>query len=252
MERMLYDIDDIALITGLSRGDILHEIERGMFPPSVKISYGYGTHLFYHEALAAWDPAFCLHKLAGSGLATHIVYFIRCERFIKIGITNNLEKRMAALQGSNPFPLKLLHWMRYYSSLEEMLFQEFDDFRVRPNNEWFRDSDKIREFIRQSEAALNAKVERKFNRGKFIQGGEFYVPDPPMPKLPAVDQILTDIYGVAALLSVDIRTVRSMSASGKLPKPGRLGSSLRWNIRDLRAWLDAGCPPCGDAVTANI
>jgi predicted DNA-binding transcriptional regulator AlpA len=49
--------------------------------------------------------------------------------------------------------------------------------------------------------------------------------------------------GVASLLSVGLRTVRTWDAAGKLPRPSRIGSKVLWNVSELREWLAAGCPP---------
>lgn len=47
---------------------------------------------------------------------------------------------------------------------------------------------------------------------------------------------------VAKLFSISERHVWSLHATGRLPRPIRLGRSVRWNLSDLIAWRDAGCP----------
>lgn len=47
---------------------------------------------------------------------------------------------------------------------------------------------------------------------------------------------------VANLLSISERHVWALDSSGRLPRPNRLGRSVRWNITELRDWQDAGCP----------
>lgn len=47
---------------------------------------------------------------------------------------------------------------------------------------------------------------------------------------------------VAKLLGVSLRHVWALLAEGQLPRPVRLGRSVRWNIDELRAWLAAGAP----------
>jgi predicted DNA-binding transcriptional regulator AlpA len=44
-------------------------------------------------------------------------------------------------------------------------------------------------------------------------------------------------------LTVSERHVRSLNATGQLPRPIRLGRRKLWNVRELQAWLDAGSPP---------
>lgn len=47
---------------------------------------------------------------------------------------------------------------------------------------------------------------------------------------------------VAKLLGVSVRHVWALLADGHLPRPVRLGRSVRWNLDELRAWLAAGAP----------
>ena len=56
--------------------------------------------------------------------------------------------------------------------------------------------------------------------------------------------ILTyDARQLAKVLSVSLRHIRRMDASGRLPKAVRLGRSKRWLVDTIRTWLLAGCPP---------
>ena len=52
--------------------------------------------------------------------------------------------------------------------------------------------------------------------------------------LPAVE--------VAKLLGISERHLWALNSSGRLPRPVRLGRAVRWNLAELRAWLDASCP----------
>lgn len=47
---------------------------------------------------------------------------------------------------------------------------------------------------------------------------------------------------VAKLLSFGERTIFRMSDAGKMPPPLKIGGSVRWSRRALRAWIDDGCP----------
>lgn len=44
------------------------------------------------------------------------------------------------------------------------------------------------------------------------------------------------------LLGLGLRTVRSMDSAGRLPRPIRLGGSVRWRLDEIEAWLAAGAP----------
>jgi excisionase family DNA binding protein len=47
---------------------------------------------------------------------------------------------------------------------------------------------------------------------------------------------------VAERLGVHVRTVHRLKSVGKLPAPIRFAGSVRWRLRDLLDWIDAGCP----------
>lgn len=48
---------------------------------------------------------------------------------------------------------------------------------------------------------------------------------------------------LAELLSLSVRTIRTMDTAGKLPKPVRLnGRAVRWVVSEVEAWLRAGAP----------
>jgi len=51
-----------------------------------------------------------------------------------------------------------------------------------------------------------------------------------------------DTRELAELLHVSKRHLERMDASGRLPKPIRLGRAKRWLTSELEAWLEAGCP----------
>ena len=50
---------------------------------------------------------------------------------------------------------------------------------------------------------------------------------------------------LARLLNVSPRHLATLNATGRLPRPIRLGRSVRWGRDELREWLSAGCP-CRD------
>jgi excisionase family DNA binding protein len=46
----------------------------------------------------------------------------------------------------------------------------------------------------------------------------------------------------AKLLKVSQNTVVSLCKEEKIPKPFRIGRSVRFRYEELRAWANAGCP----------
>lgn len=47
----------------------------------------------------------------------------------------------------------------------------------------------------------------------------------------------------AKLLGISERHLWALSTSARLPRPIRLGRSVRWNRAELQEWLAAGAPP---------
>lgn len=62
------------------------------------------------------------------------------------------------------------------------------------------------------------------------------------PDTAAGAPLVADAKRLAALLGMGLRTIRSMDAAGKLPKPVRISGRVCWRIDEIRAWLDAGAP----------
>ena len=52
---------------------------------------------------------------------------------------------------------------------------------------------------------------------------------------------------VAARLGVSTRQVWKLASGGRIPKPVRLAGSVRWNERQLTAFIDGGCAMEGEA-----
>jgi len=52
---------------------------------------------------------------------------------------------------------------------------------------------------------------------------------------------------LARRLNCSTRTIYRLAASGRMPKPVRLGALVRWRRSTIDAWIDAGCPQsqCG-------
>ena len=54
--------------------------------------------------------------------------------------------------------------------------------------------------------------------------------------------LAVDAAELAKLLNVSLRHVNALNASGRLPRPIRLGRSVRWPRAELVAWIAAGAP----------
>lgn len=55
--------------------------------------------------------------------------------------------------------------------------------------------------------------------------------------------LLVDVNEAARLLSVSRTTIFKLINADQFLPPIRLGRALRWNFRELEAWVDANCPP---------
>jgi excisionase family DNA binding protein len=62
-------------------------------------------------------------------------------------------------------------------------------------------------------------------------------------KSPEDKGLLIDSRHAAKLLGIGERTLWRMWKSGKIPKPIRIGQSIRFSYEELQAWVNAGGPP---------
>jgi predicted DNA-binding transcriptional regulator AlpA len=61
----------------------------------------------------------------------------------------------------------------------------------------------------------------------------------------SVAPLAWDVRGLADALAVSVATVWRLHSAGRLPRPVRIGRSVRWPVADVRAWLAAGAPDRG-------
>ncbi len=57
---------------------------------------------------------------------------------------------------------------------------------------------------------------------------------------------LLSVDTLAQLLELSTRQVRRLDVTGKVPKPFKIGRSVRWRRSEILAWLEAGMPERGD------
>ena len=61
--------------------------------------------------------------------------------------------------------------------------------------------------------------------------------------------LMLTVRGVATLLVCSPRTVYRLVDSGRIPRPIRLGSMVRWQREPFQRWIDNGClPPMEDSA----
>jgi excisionase family DNA binding protein len=64
---------------------------------------------------------------------------------------------------------------------------------------------------------------------------------------PSTGTALLSVRDVAELLKVSPRTVRRMSDAGRMPRPLRISSLVRWDRESLLLWIAEGCKPVRSA-----
>lgn len=57
-----------------------------------------------------------------------------------------------------------------------------------------------------------------------------------------VAELLEAVF-VAELCGCSVRTVRRLADSGRMPRPVKLGSLIRWRRTDVMDWIESGCQP---------
>lgn len=89
------------------------------------------------------------------------LYVVRAGDLLKIGITNNVDQRVAAIQAHCPVPVALVRVIEteHAAELELNLHDDLADFRS--HGEWFTDADRLVEaFGKVTDTELLAEVTR--------------------------------------------------------------------------------------------
>ncbi|MBI3834114.1 MAG: helix-turn-helix domain-containing protein [Planctomycetes bacterium] len=58
----------------------------------------------------------------------------------------------------------------------------------------------------------------------------------------SLDRLALSADEVAAMLGISRAHVWKLASTGRLPRPIRLGRAVRWDRKNLEAWLAAGAP----------
>jgi len=88
-----------------------------------------------------------------------LIYFITFSnrKFVKIGFSDNPEKRILELQTGNPYKLQLLHVISGNYETEKGFHESLSKYRVR-NSEWFKVKGELAASI---EALTNPKTKKQ-------------------------------------------------------------------------------------------
>ncbi len=66
-------------------------------------------------------------------------------------------------------------------------------------------------------------------------------PDPQVPDQLNTAKLLT-AKNLGTWLSLSKRQIARLNASGRLPRPIRIGGAVRWEIGTITLWIAMGCP----------
>lgn len=62
--------------------------------------------------------------------------------------------------------------------------------------------------------------------------------------MPETAGLMIDTRTTAKLLNISPRTLHRLDEEQAIPQPMRIGKKvIRWRLAEIRAWMDAGCPP---------
>lgn len=121
-----------------------------------------GGYMFYFTHL--WD--FYNHILSSS--FTDHLYLITDGKYIKIGKSKDVERRLGELQVTSPYELKILEVVPHRGCYEYILHQYFKKLNVR--GEWFEYSELIIDFIKKAQEKTDFSLsDKKIHLNHFTQ-----------------------------------------------------------------------------------
>lgn len=59
---------------------------------------------------------------------------------------------------------------------------------------------------------------------------------------PAVEALLGDTRTVATMTALSTRTIKRLVALGSIPGAVKIGRALRFDLKQVRRWIERGCP----------
>ena len=63
-----------------------------------------------------------------------------------------------------------------------------------------------------------------------------------MTAAPDPERLALDARQLGNALNLSLRAIRRADSAGRLPRPVRVGRSVRWPVEEIRRWLAAGAP----------
>lgn len=90
-----------------------------------------------------------------------MIYLIKSGEYVKIGFSENINKRLSILQTGNPIKMEIIDYKEGNKIDEGILHSLCKEFRIR--GEWFKDCDQVREIFKNyiSKKLDNIKIQDK-------------------------------------------------------------------------------------------
>lgn len=104
------------------------------------------------ERLESWE----------AGTAKTLVYFMRAGKYVKIGITKDIQRRLAQIQSACPLTITIVWAEQANICYEEFLHAYFHEHRE--HGEWFLYTDRVARFVKDQLSSLH----RLQARGKYL------------------------------------------------------------------------------------
>lgn len=142
--------DTAAEYLGLSKEMLIYWLKKGYIT-----SYGNGTKSarIHTESLRRWT--WWQTSTWPEGRTPYeFVYLLVCMKVYKIGLTNNIAKRIAQLQGSCPRPIELVHLIPTNDAPRGEAFLHRLFCKRRSHGEWFNLDPNDIKYICQCQALL--------------------------------------------------------------------------------------------------
>lgn len=104
----------------------------------------------------------------------HYLYIVECESFIKVGITNDMNKRLETLSSSNPFKLSVIDCVQYENQIqagmvEKMFHHKLKDIGKHVKYEWFINDSESMFLIDELKEQLNSSfIDSKYHQYKSL------------------------------------------------------------------------------------
>jgi prophage regulatory protein len=57
----------------------------------------------------------------------------------------------------------------------------------------------------------------------------------------AIEPLLINADDVAGMLKISKTTLWRLRSSGRVPRPVRIGGSVRWRLSEISGWIEEGC-----------